>query len=137
MAIPSSFGGSVFTVHCDPYGGMTESWFAARGDVMSWLHPEQHANYSGLYPAFSKECPEWMKQWEIVKIKTECCISVGEAKQLYEQQFQSSGAACSASSRLDGLALGLPMQRLLKPHVAYLRRPNSHGQLIAQHQLKL
>jgi hypothetical protein len=34
----------------------------------------------------------------------------------------------------DGLALAT--QRLLNPHVAYLGRPNSHGQLIAQHLLK-
>jgi hypothetical protein len=40
MAILPSFGGSVFAVRCDPYGGMNESWFAERGDVMSWLHPE-------------------------------------------------------------------------------------------------
>jgi hypothetical protein len=42
MAIPPSFGGSVFAVRCDPCGGMKESWFTERGDVMSWLHPEQH-----------------------------------------------------------------------------------------------
>jgi hypothetical protein len=60
---------------------------------------ESHcANCSGSHPAFSKECPEWSKQQEIMKIKMECCSSFGEAKQLYEQQFQSSSAACSASS---------------------------------------
>jgi hypothetical protein len=61
---------------------------------------ESHcANCSGPHPAFSKECPEWIKQREIMKIKTERCASFGEAQQLYEQQFQSSSAACCASSR--------------------------------------
>jgi hypothetical protein len=60
------------------------------------------ANCSGPHPAFSKECPEWMKQREIMKIKTERCASFGEAKQMYEQQPQSSSAACSASSRRPG-----------------------------------
>jgi hypothetical protein len=32
----------------------------------------------------------------------EHCTSFGEAKQLYEQQFQSSSTACSASSRRPG-----------------------------------
>jgi hypothetical protein len=62
---------------------------------------ESHcANGSGPHPAFSKECPEWSKQQEIMKM--ERCSSFREAKQLYEQQFQSSSAACSASSRRPG-----------------------------------
>jgi hypothetical protein len=62
----------------------------------------QCANCSGLLPAFSKDCPGWIKQRELMKIKTERCTSFGEAKQLYEQQFQCSSAACSASSRRPG-----------------------------------
>jgi hypothetical protein len=37
-----------------------------------------------------------------MKIKTERCTSFGEAKQLYEQQFQNSSAACSTLSRRPG-----------------------------------
>jgi hypothetical protein len=37
-----------------------------------------------------------------MKIKTERCASFAEAKQPYEQQFQSSSATCSASSRRPG-----------------------------------
>jgi hypothetical protein len=92
----------------------------------------QCANCSGLHPAFSKECQEWIEKREIMKIKTEHCTSFSEATQLYDQQFQSSSAA--VLPRLGGLAVA--MQLLLNPHVAYLRRPNSHGQLIAQHLLK-
>jgi hypothetical protein len=62
----------------------------------------QCANCSGLHPAISKESPECIKQQDIMKIKTERCTSFGEAKQLCAQQFQSSGAACSASSRRPG-----------------------------------
>jgi hypothetical protein len=87
------------------------------------------ANCSGPHPAFSKECPEWSKQRDITKIKTERCSSFGEAKQLYEQKLQI--AVLPALPHLDGLAL--VMQRLLKRHVACLRRSNSHGQLIVQH----
>jgi hypothetical protein len=64
-------------------------------DCKEVLH---YANCSDPHPAFSKECPEWIKQRDITKIKTKRCTSFGEAKQLYEQQFQSSSAACSASS---------------------------------------
>jgi hypothetical protein len=43
-----------------------------------------------------------MKQRDIMKLKTEHCISFSEAKQFYDQQLQSSSAACSASSRRPG-----------------------------------
>jgi hypothetical protein len=43
-------------------------------------------------------------------------------------------AVLPAVPYLDGLAL--VMQRLLKRHVAYLRRSNSHDQLVVQHVLK-
>jgi hypothetical protein len=51
MAIPpsfASFGGSVFAVRCDPCGGMKESWFAERGDVMSWYTPCNIQLWSGF-----------------------------------------------------------------------------------------
>jgi hypothetical protein len=47
-------------------------------------------NCSGSHPAFSKECPEWIKQRAIVQIKTERNISFSEAKQIYTQQAPQS-----------------------------------------------
>ena len=44
------------------------------------------ANCSGSHPAFSRDCPEWIKQRAIVQIKAERNVSFGEAKQLYMQQ---------------------------------------------------
>jgi hypothetical protein len=74
-----------------------------QGHVDADCMEESHcANCSGPHPAFSKECPEWIKERDITKIKTERCTSFGEAKQLYEQQFQSSSAGCSASSLRPG-----------------------------------
>ena len=50
---------------------------------------EEHphcANCSGPHPAFSRDCPEWIKQRAIVQLKTEKNISFGEAKQMHQQQ---------------------------------------------------
>jgi hypothetical protein len=47
-------------------------------------------NCSGPHPAFSRDCPEWIKQRAIVQLKTEKSISFGEAKQLYQQQTSHS-----------------------------------------------
>jgi hypothetical protein len=41
------------------------------------------ANCSGAHPAYSRQCPEWIKQQTIVKIKTERNISFHEAKQIF------------------------------------------------------
>jgi hypothetical protein len=43
MVIRPSFVGSVIAERCDTCGGMQETWFAERGDVISWLHSEQYA----------------------------------------------------------------------------------------------
>jgi hypothetical protein len=94
---------------------------------------ESHcANCSGPHPAFSKECPEWIKQQEIMKSKQSVVHHSVRPNSCMNNSFKA--AVLPALRRLDGLAL--VMQRLLKRHVACLRRPNSHGQLIVQHLLK-
>ena len=60
--------------------------------------PEQEpkcANCSGDHPAYSRQCPEWIKQQAIVKIKTERNISFNEAKQLYSQQPANANSSTS------------------------------------------
>ena len=47
-------------------------------------------NCSGPHPAFSRDCPEWIRQRAIIQIKTEKNLSFGEAKQLYQQQTPQS-----------------------------------------------
>lgn len=54
-------------------------------------HEQPHCiNCSGPHPAFSRDCPEWIKQRAIMQIKTEKNLSFGEAKQLYQQQTPHS-----------------------------------------------
>ncbi len=48
------------------------------------------ANCSGNHPAYSRQCPEWIKQQAIIKIKTERNISFSEAKNLFTQQSSSA-----------------------------------------------
>lgn len=43
------------------------------------------ANCAGPHPAFSKDCPEWIKQRAILRIKTDRNISFNEARQVYEK----------------------------------------------------
>jgi hypothetical protein len=46
----------------------------------------QCTNCSGNHAAYSKECPEWAKQYEITQIKHEKNISFPDAKRIYEQR---------------------------------------------------
>lgn len=66
-------------------------------------------NCSGPHPAFSRDCPEWVKQRSIIQIKTVQNVSFGEAKQLYLQQTAtvptpksgvSYAAACKACNSI-------------------------------------
>lgn len=67
------------------------------------------ANCSGHHPAYSRDCPMWIEQQKIVKLKTERNISFNEAKQLIKQQsgsttFKQNGktyaAMCKSTSTI-------------------------------------
>ena len=47
--------------------------------------PAKYVNCSGDHPANSKECPQWEKEKQILKIKCEQNISFREAQKQYEQ----------------------------------------------------
>ena len=57
-------------------------------------------NCSGNHPAFSKECPEWIKQRDIMQIKAERSISFSDAKQLYLQQSNQVTTSYQAASTI-------------------------------------
>ena len=62
-------------------------------------------NCSGNHPAFSKECPEWIKQREIMQIKAERGMSFGDAKQFYLQQSkQVTTSYHGASAKRSGVS---------------------------------
>ena len=51
--------------------------------------PAKCVNCSGVYPANSKECPQWEKEKKILKIKCEQNISFPEARKQYQQFYQA------------------------------------------------
>jgi hypothetical protein len=60
--------------------------------------PPKCANCSGDHPAFSKECPEWLKQKEVTTTKFQQNITFREARQIVEQRVAGNGCPSTALS---------------------------------------
>lgn len=67
------------------------------------------ANCSGSHAAYSKDCPEWQKQKDIVQLKVEKNISFSEAKAQVQQRMTSVVGA-GAGARRPGMSYAAAVQ---------------------------
>ncbi len=81
------------------------------------MKPPSCRNCKGAHPSSSKQCPTWVKEKEIVKIKTEKDISFPEARRLCEPKnaagpvsYAQAAATSSSASKTTALTKSIATQ---------------------------